>query len=261
MTLLHLQSVSKTYRLPRTELLSPGAEIAAVRDVTLEVGTGEAVGIVGASGSGKTTVARLVMGFERPDAGRVIFEGTDIARLPRREMRAVRPRLQIVFQDPMSALDPRKPVGWSVAEPLLGAGRPRAEREAGAARALAAVGLAPGDGARYPHEFSGGQRQRIAIARAIVTEPRLIVADEAVSALDVSVGAQILNLFLEIQGRTGAALLFISHDLAVISRLCARVVVMQGGRIVEEGDAAEVLAHPREPYTRTLTEAAWKARA
>jgi peptide/nickel transport system ATP-binding protein len=257
MTLLVAEDVHRVHRLPRTSLVRPGETRAALAGVSLQLGRGETLGVVGASGSGKSTLARIVMALERPDRGRVLFAGHDLARLDADALRRLRPRFQIVFQDPGSALDPRRPVGWSVAEPLMGRGTPKAEREAAAVRALDAVGLSAADATRFPHAFSGGQRQRIAIARAIVGEPDLIVADEAVSALDVSVQAQILNLFMEIQARTGAALIFVSHDLAAVSRLCDRVMVMEAGRVAEEGDAASVLAAPQSAAGKALVEAAF----
>ena len=257
MTLLLAEDLHRVHRLPRRSLWRAGETRAALAGVSFSLGRGETLGVVGASGSGKSTLARIVMALERPDGGRVRFDGHDLHALAPSALRALRPRFQIVLQDPGSALDPRRPVGWSVAEPLLSAGLARPAREAAAQRALDAVGLSAADAARFPHAFSGGQRQRIAIARAIVGEPDLIVADEAVSALDVSVQAQILNLFMEIQARTGAALLFVSHDLAAVSRLCDRVLVMEAGRVAEEGDAATVLAAPQSPSAKALVEAAF----
>jgi oligopeptide/dipeptide ABC transporter ATP-binding protein len=227
--------------------------LRAVRGVDLALARGEAVGLVGESGSGKSTLGRLLLGLLRPSAGRVRFDGTDLATLGRRQMRALRRRMQIVFQDPQASLDPRRRIGAQIADGLAIHGLlPRAARQARVAALLAEVGLAPPDAARFPHEFSGGQRQRIGIARAIATDPDLLVADEPVSALDVSVQAQVLRLFAGLRAQRGLALLFISHDLAVVRSLCERVVVLYLGRIMEQGPAAEIFARPAHPYTRAL---------
>lgn len=257
--LLAAEDVVRRYRMPRPGLLSPGPVVEAVAGVSLTLDAGETLGVVGESGSGKSTLARLIMAFERPDAGHIRFEGRDLASMPGAKLRRLRPRFQMVFQDPMGSLDPRRPVGWSVAEPLrVLDGLTRPDRERRAHEALTAVGLSAHDAERYPHEFSGGQRQRIAIARAIAPRPALIVADEAVSALDVSVQAQILNLLMRLQEETGAALLFISHDLAVVSCICDRVLVLRNGRMVEQGRTSELLTAPREEYTAELARAALK---
>jgi len=237
---LELAAVSRRYRLPRRGLFEPGPALTAVDNVSLRLRPGETLGVVGESGSGKSTLARLAMALERPDEGTVRIGGTDIWGLSPAARRRTRPGFQMVFQDPMGSLDPRRAAEWSVAEPLIAAGLPRAERLARAREILADVGL-PDAAGRFPHEFSGGQRQRIAIARAIVAEPKLIIADEPVSALDVSVQAQILNLLIEVQDRTGAAMLFISHDLAVVSAVCSRVAVMRRGRLAAEGSVREIL--------------------
>ena len=252
--LLQLSGVVRRYRLPRDSLLRRGPVLTAVEDVSFALHAGETLGIVGESGSGKSTLARLVMAFEPPDAGTVRFEGQDLNALAPSALRRMRPRFQMVFQDPFGSLDPRRTAGWSIAEPLrvMGAARVGAR----VAEALEQVGLRPGDAGRYPHEFSGGQRQRIAIARAIVTRPRLLVADEAVSALDVSVQAQILNLLMDLQEEMGLGLIFISHDLAVVACIADRLLVLQGGREVEAGPTARLLAAPRQDYTRTLLAAA-----
>jgi peptide/nickel transport system ATP-binding protein len=219
--LLVVENAERRYRMPREGLFTPGREIHALGGVSLVLAEGETLGVVGESGSGKSTLARLVMAFEAPNAGRVLFDGQDLSNMPREALRRLRPRFQMVFQDPVGSLDPRRPVGWSVAEPLRALpGLARAERDRRVLAALISVGLSPDDANRYPHEFSGGQRQRIAIARAIAPEPALIVADEAVSALDVSVQAQVLNLLMKLQAETGVSLLFISHDLAVVSCVC-----------------------------------------
>ncbi len=212
------------------------------------------LGIVGESGSGKSTLARLVMALEAPSAGRVLFEGRDLHALDAQALRAARREFQMVFQDPFSSLDPRMSIARTVAEPLekleqLG----RAERRERAAAMLDAVGLnAAQDLDKVPHEFSGGQRQRIAIARALVTHPKLIVADEPVSALDVSVQAQVLNLMQDLQQRLGLSYLFISHDLAVIERVADELIVLQQGRVVEQGPVRDVLRSPSHAYTQQL---------
>ena len=252
--LLQVQGVSRSYRLPRQALLTPPPVLRAVNDVSFTLEPGQTLGIVGESGSGKSTLARLVMAFERPDAGTVHFRGNDLNRQPAAALRALRPQFQMVFQDPYGSLDPRRTVAWSIGEPLRVQGVPDPTPQV--AQALEQVGLRAADGARYPHEFSGGQRQRIAIARAIVTRPALLVADEAVSALDVSVQAQILNLLMDLQEDLGLAMIFISHDLAVVGCICDRILVMQGGDCVEAGPTAEILANPRQSYTRTLLTAA-----
>ena len=248
--LLALHDIAKRYTLPREHLFAPAPAVDALRGVSLVLQAGRSLGVVGESGSGKSTLARIAMALEAPSSGRVEFMGRDLNALPERELREARRDFQMVFQDPYGSLDPRQRVGHIVAEPLWRGAR--AECERAVAEVLEAVGLRAGDAARYPHEFSGGQRQRIAIARALVTRPRLIVADEPVSALDVSVQAQVLNLLVELQQRYGVTYLLISHDLAVVDHVCDEVVVMQHGRIVEHGDTAQVFAAPRHEYTRAL---------
>jgi oligopeptide/dipeptide ABC transporter ATP-binding protein len=234
-----------------------GRKVRAVSDVSLTLDRGEAVGLVGESGSGKSTIGRLLLGLLPPSAGRVMVSGTDLARVGRSEMRRLRRRLQLVFQDPYSSLDPRRRVGEQIADGLAIHGLASAgERPARVAALLAQVGLDPAHAARYPHEFSGGQRQRIGIARALSTGPEFLVADEPVSALDVSVQAQVLRVLADLRSRLGLALLLISHDLPVVRSLCERVVVLYLGRVMEEGPAAEVMENPRHPYTRALISAA-----
>ncbi len=251
--LLELRSLSRHFRLPRESLLRPPAVVKAVDDVSLALQPGRTLGIVGESGSGKSTLARLAMALDTPTAGQVLFEGQDLHTLPAKALRRARRGFQIVFQDPFGSLDPRRTVQRIVAEPLEALeATPRAEQHERAAEALDAVGLRSADLAKYPHEFSGGQRQRIAIARALITRPKLIVADEPVSALDVSVQAQVLNLLMDLQDRHGLAYLFISHDLAVVNLLCDEVAVMQHGRIVDRGDPAALFHRPAHPYTAAL---------
>ena len=251
--LLELRHLSKRYRLPRETLLSPAPEIEALQDVSLTLQAGRSLGIVGESGSGKSTLARLVMALEPPTAGQVLLDGQDLHALPPSELKRLRAQVQMVFQDPYGSLDPRRTVGQTVAEPLaVLRGASRQEQRERAAEALEAVGLRAGDLAKYPHEFSGGQRQRIAIARALITRPRLIVADEPVSALDVSVQAQVLNLMQDLQDQFGVTYLFISHDLSVVDLVCDEVVVLQHGRIVEQGPPQRLFRAPEHPYTQRL---------
>jgi peptide/nickel transport system ATP-binding protein len=252
--LLAVEDVARRYALPRRVPWRPAPTVTAVNGVSFTVSEGRSFGIVGESGSGKSTLARLVMALEPPDAGRILFAGQDLAQLPPRALRSFRRDFQMVFQDPMGSLDPRQTVSRLVGEPLdaLADAGGRAER---IAETLVAVGLRPEDAATYPHEFSGGQRQRIAIARALITRPKLIVADEPVSALDVSVQAQVLNLLKELEARHGVTYLLISHDLAVVEHMTARLAVMYRGAIVETGPTAEILAQPRHPYTQALKDA------
>jgi oligopeptide transport system ATP-binding protein len=228
--------------------------LRAVERVSFTVAAGESLGLVGESGCGKSTVGRAVLQLVPPTSGRVLWLGQDLARLPAEELRARRRELQIVFQDPLASLDPRMPVGEIIAEPLvtheprLGRAEVRARVEA----AMAEVGLLPQMRNRYPHEFSGGQCQRIGIARALILRPRLVVCDEPVSALDVSIQAQIVNLLAELQRRHGLSLLFISHNLAVVRQVCQRILVLYLGRIVELAPREALFAAPRHPYTRAL---------
>ena len=253
--LLEIRDVTRRYTLPRESLFNPPAEVQALRGVTLTVTAGRSMGIVGESGSGKSTLARLVMALEAPSSGSICFEGRDLNALSADELRAARRDFQMVFQDPYGSLDPRRPVWRTVAEPAAALeGAKRAQQRERAAATLESVGLRADALDKFPHEFSGGQRQRIAIARALITKPKLIVADEAVSALDVSVQAQVLNLMADLRDEHGVTFLFISHDLAVVSHLCADVAVMKGGLIVEQGPVRQVLREPAHEYTRTLLE-------
>ncbi len=255
--LLLVETLSKRYRLPRQALFSAQPTVQALDGVSFSLQAGRSLGVVGESGSGKSTLARLVMALEAPDAGTVHFDGLDLHRLPPAALRQARAGLQMVFQDPYSSLDPRRTVLQTVSEPLAllrGAGHVAgaAQRRERAREALDAVGLGADDLDKYPHEFSGGQRQRIAIARALITRPRLIVADEPVSALDVSVQAQVLNLMQDLQEHHGLSYLFISHDLAVVDRVCDEVIVLQHGRIVEQGPPQRLFTRPQHAYTQRL---------
>ena len=248
--LLDVQDLVKHYHLPRESLFHPAPLVQAVRGVSLQVHAGRSLGIVGESGSGKSTLARLVMALEAPTAGRVRLLGRDLNALSATALRTARQDFQMVFQDPYGSLDPRQRVARIVAEPLVGVSA--ADTRQRVADALDAVGLRASDADKYPHEFSGGQRQRIAIARALITRPRLIVADEPVSALDVSVQAQVLNLLADLQEQFGVTYLFISHDLAVVDHVCDEVAVMYAGRVVEQGTPEVLFQAAAHPYTRAL---------
>ncbi len=240
----------------RKEFALPGRRsLVAVDDVSLTVGRAETVAVVGESGSGKTTTARLALRLERPSAGEILFDGIDLVHAGREELRALRRRFQLVHQSPYASLDPRFSVADIVDEPLRAYGVDRATRAARVAALIDQVALPAAFAHRRPAELSGGQRQRVAIARALALRPDLVVLDEAVSALDVSVQAQILALLADIQAESGVAYLFISHDLSVVREISDRVVVMSGGRVVEEGPTARVLTAPREEYTRRLLDA------
>ena len=231
----------------------------ALQGVSFTIEAGRSLGIVGESGSGKSTLARLVMALDHPTSGRVRLLGRDLHALPREQLRAARRDFQMVFQDPYGSLDPRQSIERIVAEPLSAQGASRDEQHQRAREALEAVGLRASDLRKVPHEFSGGQRQRIAIARAIVTRPRLVVADEPVSALDVSVQAQVLNLLQDLQQEFGITYMLISHDLGVVQHLCDEVAVLWQGRIVEQGPPERLFAAPEHPYTRALLEAVPRA--
>jgi peptide/nickel transport system ATP-binding protein len=255
--LLQVSGLVREYALPRPHPFAAAPRLRVLHGIDLAMAKGDSLAIVGESGSGKSTLARSVLALERPDAGSVRLDGMDLFALSRRELRAARRHVQAVFQDPYGSLDPRQTVFRIVAEPIaaLEPRTARGERRDRVAAILQAVGLPAAAAEKYPHEFSGGQRQRIAIARALVTRPALVVADEPVSALDVSVQAQVLNLMLDLREKLGLAWLFISHDLGVVRVVTERVAVLQHGRIVEQGRTADVLAAPQHPYTQALVAA------
>ena len=255
--LLRVEKLCKTYTQASGWFSRQRHAVHAVSDVSFDVAAGETLGLVGESGSGKSTVGRLIMQLEAPDSGNVFFDGAPLAGADAAQLKRVRRQMQIVFQDPYAALNPRMTVGDFVAEPLIVhdvlAGK--AALEARVAELFALVGLDPKFIRRYPHEFSGGQRQRVCIARAIALQPRFIIADEPITALDVSIQAQIVNLFQDLQEKLGIAYLFIGHDLSMVGYLCHRVAVMLRGRIVELGSKRDIFENPQHPYTRSLLSA------
>jgi ABC-type oligopeptide transport system ATPase subunit len=272
--LVEIRQLTKVFPAGRSLIAGSDAGIRAVDDVSLDIHAGETLGLVGESGSGKSTLGRLVLRLIEPTSGSVQFDGQDLVSRSRSELRRLRRNMQIIFQDPFSALDPRMRVEDLVAEPLVihgskhdGAGtaglnsrsatrRPdRSAIRSQVAELLDAVGLDTSVKRRYPHEFSGGQRQRIVIARALALRPKFIVCDEPVSALDVSVGAQIVNLLAQLQRDFGLTYLFISHSMPVVRYLSTRIAVMHGGKIVEVNATDEITSHPQHAYTRTLLEA------
>jgi oligopeptide/dipeptide ABC transporter ATP-binding protein len=254
--LLQVEHLIKDFSPPRGGFPRAAAPVRAVNDVSLSLRRGESLGVVGESGCGKTTLGRLVLRLVDPTGGRIVFNGQDITALPARQLRPLRRRMQIIMQDPYASLDPRMTVAEIVTEPLRAAGgMTRRTRYRAAAGWLEAVGLRATDRDRYPHEFSGGQRQRIGIARAICVRPELIVADEPLSALDVSIQAQIVNLMQDLQNRFALTYLLISHDLNVVGHFCDRIAVMYLGAIVELAPAAAFTQGPRHPYSRLLLSA------
>jgi oligopeptide transport system ATP-binding protein len=229
-------------------------QVKAVDDIDFAVRRGETLGLVGESGCGKTTTGRCILGLEKPTAGEIIYDGADTTRLNRRQMMALRRRMQVIFQDPYSSLNPRMKVGQIIEEPMRvhGLGESSAGRAKRVRELLGVCGLDAGFVSRYPHEMSGGQRQRVGIARALALEPEFIVCDEPVSALDVSIQAQVVNLLEDLRAQFGLTYLFIAHDLSVVRHLCQRVAVMYLGRIVELAESDELFDHPLHPYTKSL---------
>ena len=252
--LLSVSHLKVAYPIRSSILLRKTSENVAVSDVNFDVYAGETVGLVGESGSGKSTIARTIIGLVAVTGGLIRFEGDDITRLTARQLKAVRRDMQMVFQDPYASLNPRLTVrdliaeGWRVHHGIV----PRKRWTSEAKELMERVGLNPDYSDRFPHQFSGGQRQRIGIARALALRPKLIICDEAVSALDVSVQAQVLNLLEDLQADLGLSYLFISHDLSVIEHLCDRVLVLNKGVVVEEGTPVDLFDHPQNEYTRAL---------
>jgi len=255
--ILEVRDLVKHFHLGGGAFGGEAAVIKAVDGVSFTIRRGETLGLVGESGCGKTTTGRCILQLEKPTSGQVIFEGRDLTTASDAELRKVRRRLQVIFQDPYSSLNPRMTVGQIIAEPLAvhGLVRDRAARAARVRELLGHAGLLPGMASRYPHELSGGQRQRVGIARALAMEPALIVCDEPVSALDVSIQAQIINLLEELQAEFGLTYLFVAHDLSVVRHISDRVAVMYLGKIVEITDRKSLYEDPQHPYTRALLSA------
>jgi len=257
-TILEVKGLWKSYPISEGILARRMvAEVKAVDGIDLTIRRGETLGLVGESGCGKTTTGRCILLLERPTAGEILYDGVDLSKLTHKQLQALRPRFQVIFQDPYSSLNPRMKVGQIIAEPMkVHAIEPNASRRAARVRELLSIcGLNPNFVDRYPHEMSGGQRQRIGIARALALAPEFIICDEAVSALDVSIQAQIVNLLEDLRERFRLTYLFIAHDLSVVRHLCQRVAVMYLGRIVELADCDELFDNPLHPYTRVLLDA------
>jgi oligopeptide/dipeptide ABC transporter ATP-binding protein len=255
-TLVRVEELLKYFPVQGSVFRGDSLQVHAVDDVNLEIQRGETLGLVGESGCGKSTLGKLILGLVKPTAGRVLFEGIDLSTIGRHDMKHLRRRMQIIFQDPFSSLNPRRTVQSTLMEPLtIHAIGTRSQRHEKVIALLDEVGLSPEHLKRYPHEFSGGQRQRIGIARALALNPSLIVADEPVSALDVSIRSQVLNLLEDLQEKHGLTYLFISHDLSVVEHIADRVAVMYLGKIVEIGAKMSIYENPLHPYTEALLSA------
>jgi oligopeptide transport system ATP-binding protein len=257
MPLVEVRNIVKHFPVTGGVLLREIAQVHAVDDVSLAIKPGETLGLVGESGCGKSTLGRLILRLDEPTSGKVLFEGEDILAYDPELLRKLREEMQIIFQDPFSSLNPRKSVAHIIGEPLLVHGmKSRAEREGRVEELLKVVGLGHEHMRRYPHQFSGGQRQRIGVARALALNPKLIICDEAVSALDVSIQAQVINLLQDLQAEFGLTYLFISHDLSVVEHISDRVAVMYLGKVVELAEANAIYSNPLHPYTQALLGAA-----
>lgn len=250
--LLDVRDLKKHYPLPRKWFSGPARSVRALDGITLQLGHGRTLGLVGESGCGKSTAAKTIMRLIEPTAGQVLVDGVDITAMSRAAFRPHRRNVQIVFQDPYASLNPRMSAGAIVAEPLANFGVPKADRDRRVAELFDRVGLRKEAMDKFAHEFSGGQRQRLGIARALALEPKLIVLDEPVSALDVSIQAQVINLLIDLQAELGISYLFVAHDLAVVQHISDRVAVMYLGRIVELGECSTLFSSPQHPYTQAL---------
>ncbi len=249
MSLLSVRSLVVDYQ-------TSSGTVHAVNDVSLEIAPGETVGLVGESGCGKSTLGKAIMHLIPATDGRIVLDGQDITDLSYSAMRSIRAKMQMIFQDPHNSLNPRRTVGNLIAQPLQVAGYSKKDIAARVSELMAQVGLPPDAGSRYPHEFSGGQRQRIGIARALALKPKLVICDEPVSALDVSIRAQVINLLQDLSEKLGVSYLFISHDLTMVQHIADKLIVMYLGRIVETGSAETIWKHPAHPYTQALLAAA-----
>ncbi len=254
--LIEISHLKKHFPLKREWFVREQLSVKAVDDVSFSIKSGETLGVVGESGCGKSTLGRAIIRLHEPTSGSVVFDGVDVAKLSKEEMRVKRKDMQLIFQDPFSSLNPRQTVGTIIGEPLeIHLKLTAAERKARVEELLKLVGLSPYHLRRYPHEFSGGQRQRISIARAMALNPRFVVCDESVSALDVSIQAQVINLFMDLQEKLGLTYLFISHDLSVVKHISDRIMVMYLGKTMELAGSDELFANPLHPYTQALLQA------